>query len=290
MYFDQLGHLGDKPRFRMQPPQDLLCRCGASLLVPLKVPDPLLIGGAAAGLFHIVQQGGPAQRRLRRNILQHRQGVLPNIFPVVGVILHKAHHRQQLRQHHPNDINILPQHRGGHRAAQQPFQLGPYPLRGKIFQPWGVPAQGVSRSRLDLKPQCGGKPQSPQNAQSILGKAAVWFPHRPDEPVFQVCLPAKGIDDLAGFGIPGHRTYGKIPPGQVLLQPHPKGDGIGVAAIGIAPLPPEGRQLHRGFPGQHCYGPVPHPGFYHPAAAQQGLRLLRPGRGSHIPVMGLLSQ
>ena len=161
MYFDQLGHLGDKPRFRMQPPQDLLCRCGASLLVPLKVPDPLLIGGAAAGLFHIVQQGGPAQRRLRRNILQHRQGVLPNIFPVVGVILHKAHHRQQLRQHHPNDINILPQHRGGSRTAQQPFQLGLHPLRRKIFQPWGVPAQGGSRSRLDLKPQDGGKPQPP---------------------------------------------------------------------------------------------------------------------------------
>ena len=93
MYFDQLGHLGDKPRFRMQPPQDLLCRCGASLLVPLKVPDPLLIDGAAGRFFRIVQQGGPAQYRLRRDIFQDGEGMLPDVPVVVGVILRKAHHR-----------------------------------------------------------------------------------------------------------------------------------------------------------------------------------------------------
>ena len=192
MYFDQLGHLGDKPRFRMQPPQDLLCRCGASLLVPLKVPDPLLIGGAAAGLFHIVQQGGPAQRRLRRNILQHRQGVLPNIFPVVGVILREAHHRQQLRQHHSNDINILPQHRGGRRAAQQPFQLGLHPLRRKIFQPGAFlhRASAVPGSISNPRTAANRSPRRMRNPSSAKRRSG--FPHRPNEPVFRSACPPKG--------------------------------------------------------------------------------------------------
>lgn len=40
MYFDQLGHLGDKPRFRVQPPQDLLCRRRAFSWCPLKCRIP----------------------------------------------------------------------------------------------------------------------------------------------------------------------------------------------------------------------------------------------------------
>lgn len=82
----------------------------------------------------------------------------------------------------------------------------------------------------------------------------------------------------------------EIPSGQILLQRHPEGNGIGVAAVGIAPLPPKGRQLHRAVPRQNGDGAVLHPGLDHPAALQQLLGLPGQGVGGHIPVVGLPAQ
>ena len=93
MDFDQLGHVGDQPGLAVQPPQDRFGGFGAFLLVPVEMPDALRIDGAAGRFFRIVQQGGPAQYRLRRDIFQDGEGMLPDVPVVVGVILRKAHHR-----------------------------------------------------------------------------------------------------------------------------------------------------------------------------------------------------
>ena len=282
---DQLGHVIHQPGLAPQPPQQLFRDAGPGRLVPVKVPDPFFIHGAALRLGYIVQQRRPAQRPLRRDILQHRQRVLPYIAVVVGVALGKAHHRQQLRQHHADCPDIFPQHRRGVFSAEQLFQLLPHPLRRDAPQHGSAVPQRRRRRRFDRQAQRRRKAQPPQNAQAVFGKAAFRIPHRPQQAGLPVLLAAVGIDEAVILHIPRHGPDGKIPPGQILPQAHAELHAVRPPSVGIAALSPEAGDLHRVFPRQHRYRAVPQPRFDHPAVGKQGFHLLRQRRNGNIPIV-----
>ena len=58
---------------------------------------------------------------------------------------------------------------------------------------FGLPPDGLGGFRLDLKIQRGGKPQSPQQAQTVFLKPPIRQAHCPNQPVVQIGQSAMAL-------------------------------------------------------------------------------------------------
>ncbi len=128
---------------------------------------------------------------------------------------------------------------------------------------------------------------SAKHPQGVLPKAKVGVAHGADEPLGQILLPAKGVDDPAVLG-QRHGVDGEIPPGQIMLQGVPKDHRVGVAAVGIAHVGAEGGHLQTCAvqqDGDRAVGEAGRDGFF-----KQGHHLLRAGGGGDVPVAGSAAQ
>ena len=142
---------------------------------------------------------------------------------------------------------------------------------------------------VQCKAEPCGKAVQPQDTQCILGKPLLWLPHRPQQTVLQISLPAKGVYQPLGFII-RHGVDGKIPPGKVLPHVRYELHRVRVTAIGIAALGAEGGglvQLPAVFDGDRT---VLQAGGDALLCPEQLHHLLRQGTGAQVPVVGGASQ
>ena len=84
----------------------------------------------------------------------------------------------------------------------------------------------------------------------------------------------------------GHRIDGEIPAGEVLPQAAGEGDPVGVAEVGIAPFPAEGRNLQHLAVQEDADGAVAHPHPVDAAPREGGDDRFRRGGGGEVPVVG----
>ena len=86
---------------------------------------------------------------------------------------------------------------------------------------------------IQRKAQLGGKPQRPQNAQRVLGKAVGRCADAPHDACRQIAAAAVQINDALAGGV-GHGVDGEIPPRQILGQIVHKLHAVGVAVVAVA--------------------------------------------------------
>ena len=198
-----------------------------------------------AGRFPaVMEQHRTAQDRVRRHRLQGVEGVLPDIITVVPVPLVEAHHRQQFRPEHADHIHILPQNLRRPYAAQQLEELHLNPLSGDVPQEFPVVVDARPCGRVNGKAQYRCEPQSPQNAQGILLKAAVRVTHAAQDAPLQVLPSAEGVPQLSPE-VQRHGVDREVPPRQVLLQRAGEGDVLRPPVVVVFAVHPVGGDLHR---------------------------------------------
>ena len=92
---------------------------------------------------------------------------------------------------------------------------------------------GFGGGGVQRKAQLGGKPQRPQNAQRVLGKAVGRCADAPHDACRQIAAAAVQINDALAGGV-GHGVDGEIPPRQILGQIVHKLHAVGVAVVAVA--------------------------------------------------------
>ena len=231
-----------------------------------------------------MEQRGPAQVRLPGRMGQGVEGVLPHIVTMERGFLGTALHRRQLRQDGEHHFGILPQDCFRIFPAEELCQLFPDTLLGQGQQQPSPFPQSSGRGRLYGKSQLGGKPQAPEDAQGVLGKAADRFPHTAEDALLQV-FPALEQIHQPPPGVVRHGINGEIPACQVIFQAAGKGNGIGVAGIAVGAIGPVGGDLDgvTVFRNQGN-GTVGRADLHQPRPGKTGFCFLWPGVGGHVPV------
>lgn len=107
-----------------------------------------------------------------------------------------------------------------------------------------------------------------------------------DQASLNVRLTAEGVLQTA-VQPQGDGVHGKIPTGQVGLQAGDELHIVWATAVGVGTLGAVGGNFVGLILRQYGDGAVLQPGLNDPVAGEAGLRLLRTGRGTDIPVMGL---
>ena len=190
-------------------------------------------------------------------------------------------HRQDGRKARHDPQHVLP--------AQELGQLGGDPLGADEGQKVLLLLRGPGRGLLQREAQLRREAQGAEDAQGVLFKAVLRPADAADQAAREVRLPAEEVDQ-APVRAPGHRVDGKIPPGEVLPQIGREADRVGVAVVGIGRLAAVGRDLQRLAAQKDGDGAVLEAGQDHPIAGEDGLHLLRQGRGGEIVVPGRMAQ
>ena len=252
MLLHQGHHLLPQGRGSFQPKQDLIRQYGTFLGVSIKMPLALAVQCKCTGLSCIVQQRRPTQGQVPFHMLHHMGGVGVNIVSMVVAMLVKAHQGSQFRDHLGND------RRKGQQILslrqQEKFaQLLKNPFPGQILHQGCQVKHGFPGFFLHLQPKPHGKAHASQNPQAVLLKPLFRLAHRPEDAIFQILRPAKGIAQTTQGGI-GHGVDGEIPPGQILLDGGHKADLLGMAIVQIVPLGAEGGDLHHAVVRNNAHG------------------------------------
>lgn len=134
-----------------------------------------------------MEQRRPAQDGLRRSVLHHRYGMLPDVPIVVRVVLVKAEHGAS------SGI-------GTANTSEKPRKTAAAPFPQSIFvsSDWTRSAaislsrslflwDGRGRGVFDLHSVYRSKAQSPKHPQAILPEPPVRISHTADQPFLNVC-------------------------------------------------------------------------------------------------------
>ena len=227
----------------------------------------------------------------RDRLLEHGQAVLVHVLVLV-VLVPLQPQRRQFREHPIGQTGRHQQIQTGPRliAQQQPAELVADPLGGDDRDPVGHVGHRLDHLRRRRKPQLGREPRRTHHPQRVVAERDLRSRGRPDHPVGQVAeAGVRVVKDLVRDGN-RHRVDGEVPPGQVAVQGVPEFDhrlaavlGVRVGAEGrdfddpaglaVTDLGPDGAELPAD--GPHRRG----------ESAQQGLDVIRPGRGGEIQVV-----
>ena len=266
-----------------EPFQYLFCHFAAPCAMSAEMINPVFIRGSAVRLTKVVEKHDKAQYPVRPDSLHGQQRMLPYIPAVVGISLRGLHKPVELRQDDPGNTGfpckdqIL-----GMRTDHKLCQLGPDTLRAHLFQISGMAPYGRLCLFFYRKTKLGGKTHSPHNPQGILGKSFIGIPHAAHNSFFQVLFSGKSIHQPAFFII-GHSVNGEVPSLQIFNEVCGKNHLFWMPSVLIFPIHPVSGDLitlfmqhdrHRTMLDSRING-----------AAEQRLRLLRPGRGGDIPVV-----
>ena len=280
----QLRHLADGRRVVAQALEDRLCHSRARNGVARKMPDQVLIKIEHLRLCNVMQQCRKAHRLLRLDIVQHVQRVLPDVHGVMRIVLHKADAVCQLRNEHAGDVRKRRQNPRRATSGQKSGKLLAQTLARNRLQP---PAQGVDgrgRFRGDGKAEARSKAQPAQHPQRILGKALRRPADAADHARGQI-VPAAEEVDHPPLRVRRHRVDGKIPAQQITAQFRQEGHRIRVAAVGIAGLRAEGRDLIALPAAQHRDRAEALACQNHTLGRKAGRSFLRLGARANIPVL-----
>ena len=118
-------------------------------------------------------------------------------------------------------------------GQQQAVQFGIQPLGADGVQCLPGGESSFGGGGIQRKAQLGGKPQRPQNAQRVLGKAVGRCADAPHDACRQIAATAVQINDALAGGV-GHGVDGEIPPRQILGQIVHKLHAVGVAVVAVA--------------------------------------------------------
>lgn len=142
--------------------------------------------------------------------------------------------------------------------------------------------------RLRHKAQAGGKTQAPQDPQRILPQPLLCRSHTPQDSPRKVLLSAEWV---AHYPVPvhGHGVDSEVPAAQVLREGIRERHGLRPPVVPVRAVPAEGGHLHPLRTAADGDRAVTQSCGFRPVAEQRH-GLLRPGRGGHIPVLGLAAQ
>ena len=132
---DQAGDPLCLPFRKPQPGKHLPGYSAAFRGMAVKVGHPVRGKGLSGRLARVVEERGPAERRISRGVLQGVEGVLLHVEAVVRGLLGAALHGGQLRQKGEEDSGVLPQNRGGVFPAEELCQLLPHPFVREGLEP-----------------------------------------------------------------------------------------------------------------------------------------------------------
>ena len=108
MVAHQAQHLLPGPPGKPQPGEDSFRQLHAPPGVPVEMSLPILSQRKGIWLSHVVQQHRQAQREPGGHMVHCHRRVGPHVIAVVGIPVGKAHHGQQLRDHHPQHGGVGP--------------------------------------------------------------------------------------------------------------------------------------------------------------------------------------
>src|SRR5690606_34042901 len=130
---------------------------------------------------------------------------------------------------------------------------------------------------IEVEFERGGEAGPAEDAQAVLAEAGERIAHRAETPGLEVLEPAKGVDERVRGRIVGDGVHREVAPREVVLDVVHVLHVIGTAAVGVALLAAEGRDLVAAPPEEHRHRPVGDPGgdrplehLHHPLGAGVG--------------------
>ena len=188
--------------------------------------------------------------------------------------------RDELEQH----IGEFLQQRSSLPAAQNTAKLLAQALRRNGAQPGPGSMDGGSRLSVDAEGQPRRKTQCAQHPQGVFRKALRRIADAADHAAAQVVLPAEEVCHGARC-VGRHGVDRKIAARQIGCQLAQKVDPVRMAAVGIAGLGTERRDLVGHAPAHDRDRAVAHTRQDGAVRGKAGLRLLRRGARADIPVL-----
>ena len=270
---------------RLHAGEYLLGEVGASQLVELEVPHPLLVQPEHLRLSDVVEQHHRPEQRIRLDVLHTVGDVLPHVVAVVLVVLLKPEAWLRLGDHLRDDLLLLPQHLAGVGLHQQRLQLRPYPLRRHVGQQTFELHGGFPRGLVDGKACLCCEPYRPKYPQRVLVEALAGGAHAADNAPPDVPLTVKGVIELSPQ-IDADGVHSEVPALQVAADIPDEGDGIRSAVIGIVAVAAVGGDLYLLPHDDDGEGSVFQPRWDSLEACEYPQHLLRHRRGTHVPVVG----
>ena len=136
---------------------------------------------------------------------------------VVGALLDAAQ-RIELGQDHRSEAELVEQRHAAQRVrpADQLAQLDQLALTSGLGCPPGFGAGQRDRPRVDLEGEVGGKPAGAQQAQRVLGEAAL--PDHAQQATVEVGEPPVRVDRLAARKWHRYRADREVAPRQIGLD------------------------------------------------------------------------
>ena len=260
----------------------------ANDLMAEEVTDQIFIHGKGRRLADVVQERRQTECFFRLYSGYNVQRVLPDIQRMMRIILTKTDAGRHLRDQHTQYVREFFQHLCGMRPCQDSGKLLAQALLRYLLQ---FPAQRMNRGRSlrrKRKAQPGGKAESAQHPQRILGEAGGRLPDAANHALRQIPSPPEQVDHPS-FRIRSHRVDGKVAAHQIRVQLRQKNHRVGVAAVRIAPLRAEGRDFIGLSVPKKRNRPEALSGQNYPFVRKTGRSLLRLCAGTQVPVLRRLS-
>ncbi len=262
----------------------------ADLLMVVEA-EPAIVDGLGRRLADVVQQRGEGQReaRLGGQELQDQQDVVPEVaFGLDRLALEDPLHRDDWGQHGRRQAGL--EHLVGGLGAtgvhEHPPQFGRDPLGGDHDDLRRHRDDRCAGRRLDRQPEPRREPDGAEEAELVLAEPGRGVADGAEDAVAEVGLTPDVVDHLAGGRIEEHTIDREVAPRGVDLG-RAEDDRLGMTAVDIRPIAPEGghlhlliglRAAHPDHPKRDPHGDGPVPEHVHD--------LLGAGVGGHVVVAG----
>jgi hypothetical protein len=265
----------------------------AAISPPVMTVEMEASGILEAGLRlpDVVQQCPPGKTRIgaRWQALEHPQGVFPDIpLGVENRRLADALEGRHLREGLGDQAALGEEFHAAARPAahQDPTDFIPDPLGADPPDGGYLTPDGREGCLFDHEVERSRKADRPEHPQVIFSEALLRIADRPDEMPLDVAAALHMIDDPARLRIHEEAVHGEVAPADILLGCR-KSDPGGAASVIIIRFGPEGRHFVMAIP--HADDDNAEACAHGDRPGEEGLNLLRPGRGDDVEIRGRYS-
>ena len=220
-----------------------------------------VLGNRKAGRFStVMQQSRPTKDWLRRDILNHCDGMAPDILIVVRILLFKPKHGDKFWDRYCKHICIGPHYICRSLSAKHFAQLDQDALRSNAFEQLFIPVDGRCRSILNSHSIYRGKAKGSERSQAILPEPPVWIANAANKPFRNISFAPDKIYNTR-LGVVCQSIHREIPPLHIILQVSGEGDRVRVPMIRILAINAISSDLQRLMVDHNGHGSVLQTGF-----------------------------
>ena len=238
-------------------------------------------------LAAVVKEHRKPEDALGRDGVHGVRRVAPHVPAVVlRAARIKAPHRRKLRKDHKKHLREGEQHLPRAARAEDAFELRENTLGGNIAQQLPVFPQRRGGFLLDGQTEPRREAQRAQNAQRVLPEALAGVADAAEDTVPEILPPAEIVPQTA-HGAVSHGVHREIAPREIGVDVTHERNAVRVAAVGVAALGAERRDLQRAGRREQRKRAVLESGFEHALSGKDLLHLLRRRGGAEIPVVRL---